>query len=71
MVPADSGTRLETRARDDILGAGMTIHIIAGPVFGDAEIDHAGAGQLLVPYMFFEILITLVGVVPFLFVHPT
>lgn len=62
--------QLEERIREDIVGgAGMPIHIIAGTVFGDEEIDTVGAGNIPVPHMFFQILITPVGVVPFLFVH--
>jgi endonuclease G len=61
---------LETRIRQDIVGdAGMTIQIIAGTVFGDAPIETVGAGDIPVPHMFFQILITPVGVVPFLFAH--
>jgi endonuclease G len=61
---------LETRIRDDIVGSGMAIHIIAGTVFGsDAPISTAGAGNIPVPHMFFQILITPHGVVPFLFIH--
>jgi endonuclease G len=63
---------LETRIREDIVGPGMAIHIIAGTVFGgDAPISTAGAGNIPVPHMFFQILITPHGVVPFLFIHTT
>ena len=66
-----SGTwnKLETRVRDDLVGGGLTIHIIAGPVFGDAPVQYIGNGGIPIPHMFFQILVTPYGVVPFLFVH--
>lgn len=61
---------LETRIRRDIVGIGMPVHVIAGTVFDDdLEIMAVGNGHIPVPHMFFQILITDVGVVPFLFVH--
>lgn len=60
---------MSTRIREDIVGAGVSIHIIAGTVFGGAEIDQVGAGAIPVPHMFFQILIAPYGIVPFLFVH--
>jgi hypothetical protein len=55
--------------REEKVGAGVPIHIIAGTLFGDAPVTTAGNGQIPVPHMFFQILITPYGVVPFLFVH--
>jgi DNA/RNA endonuclease G (NUC1) len=62
---------LEGRIRLNIVGGdyGGPIHIIAGTVFGNEEIARVGAGNIPVPHMFFQILITPYGVVPFLFVH--
>lgn len=61
---------LETAVRKDIVGGGKAIHIIAGTVFGDADIDKVGPdADIQVPHMFYKILIADAGAVPFLFVH--
>jgi DNA/RNA endonuclease G (NUC1) len=62
---------LEERIRLNIVGGdfGGPVHIIAGTVFGEAPVERVGAGNIPVPHMFFQILITPYGVVPFLFVH--
>ena len=63
--------QLETRVREDILGRGKSVHVIAGPVFGNAPVEHAGPNaDIQVPHMFYKILISDPGVAAFLFAHP-
>lgn len=62
--------QLETIIRQDIAGAGKAIHVIAGTIFGTGDAYVVGPNQdIFVPNMFFQILITRAGTVPFLFVH--
>lgn len=61
---------LETKVRTEILGAGKSIHIIAGTVFGDAATQTVGPNaDIHVPHMFYKILIGEPGVTAFLFAH--
>lgn len=61
---------LETIVRKQIVGKGTALHIIAGTIFGDGEVQKFGPdGDIHVPHMFYKILISEAGVVPFLFVH--
>jgi endonuclease G len=60
---------LEERIREEIVGGGVAIWIIAGTIYGDGPTTTVGEGAIPVPHMFFQILITPSGVVPFLFVH--
>src|SRR5690606_17655855 len=62
--------QLETIIRQDIAGAGKSIHVIAGTVFGNGAAYVVGPRQdIHVPNMFYQILVTKTGVVPFLFVQ--
>jgi endonuclease G len=61
--------KLETRERTRILAKGTQFHVIAGTIFGA---DPQGVGpseDIGVPDMFYRILVTENGAVPFLFVH--
>lgn len=62
--------KLETIVRREILPAGASLNIIAGTVFGDAPVDTVGPrADIQVPHMFYKILISEHGAVPFLFAH--
>ncbi len=61
---------LETVVRTQLVGTGTSLHITAGTIFGDADIHKVGPEEdIHVPHMFYKILITESGVVPFLFIH--
>lgn len=61
---------LETIVRQKIVGDGATINIIAGTVFGEGQVHKVGPdSDIHVPHMFYKILVTEFGLVPFLFVH--
>jgi endonuclease G len=66
--------QLETLVRQ-MVDNGRSFHIIAGTIFGDAEVQLVGSSSdnkpdnIGVPHMFFKVLIGQDGVVPFLFVH--
>jgi endonuclease G len=61
---------LETKVRNDILGDGRSLHIIAGTVFGDVAVQMVGPdSDIHVPHMFYKILIADEGIAAFLFVH--
>ena len=61
---------LETIVRTKLIGAVTPLRIIAGTIFGDADIHKVGPDEdIHVPHMFYKIVIADSGVVPFLFIH--
>jgi endonuclease G, mitochondrial len=61
--------RLETIERRRLMPAGRPFHVIAGTLFGPDPERVGPQGDIGVPDMFYRILVTESGVVPFLFVH--
>lgn len=61
--------KLETIERNELLPRGVDLHIIGGSIVGPAPREIGPDGDIAVPDMFYRILITDRGVVPFLFVH--
>jgi endonuclease G, mitochondrial len=61
--------RLETIERTRLMPSGRPFHVIAGTIFGPDPERVGPRGDIGVPDMFYRILVTEEGVVPFLFVH--
>lgn len=63
--------QLETRVRENIVGSGKTVHVIAGSVFGNVPVERVGpSADIQVPHMFYKILVSDPGAVAFLLAHP-
>jgi endonuclease G len=60
---------LETIERDRILPRGIVLHVIAGTIFGPDPQMVGPHHDIAVPDMFYRILVTDQGAIPFLFVH--
>lgn len=60
---------VESFERKIILTRGHTLHMIAGSIFGDNPETVGPDDDIGIPDMFYRLLITRHGVVPFLFVH--
>lgn len=59
-----------TIVRTQLVGAVTPLRIVAGTIFGNADIHKVGPDEdIHVPHMFYKILIADAGVIPFLFVH--
>lgn len=61
--------KLETIERQTLLPRGVDLHIIGGSIVGPTPFKIGPNHDIAVPDMFYRILITDRGVVPFLFVH--
>jgi endonuclease G, mitochondrial len=61
--------RIETLERTRILPRGTGLHILTGTIFGPNPQRVGPANDIAVPDMFYRILVTDDGAVPFLFVH--
>ncbi len=61
--------KLETLERQTILPRGQELHIIAGTIFGPNPRRVGPDADIGVPDMFYRVLVTSSGVVPFLFTH--
>jgi len=61
--------KLETIERQQLMPRGLVLHIIAGTIFGSGPAHIGPSGNVGIPDMFYRILVTDRGVVPFLFVH--
>ncbi len=62
--------RLETHIREDIARNGKSVHVIAGTILGEDDAYVVGpAKDIFVPNMFYQVVVSKEGAVPFLFVH--